>query len=69
MAVRRNGATSAHILAGLKAQIEAGVLNRGDQYTPHPTTWLNQGRWEDEIVPLGQAVSRSGRGPADDGSC
>ena len=25
--------------------------NREDQFTPHPTTWLNQGRWEDEPLP------------------
>ena len=25
--------------------------NREDQYTPHPTTWLNQGRWDDDPLP------------------
>lgn len=25
--------------------------NRVDQFTPHPATWLNQGRWEDEPLP------------------
>jgi hypothetical protein len=30
--------------------------NREDQFTPHPTTWLRQGRWEDEPLP-----SRSGQ--------
>ena len=24
----------------------------GGQYIPHPTTWLNQERWEDELEPL-----------------
>jgi hypothetical protein len=24
----------------------------GGQYIPNPTTWLNQGRWEDEIQPI-----------------
>jgi hypothetical protein len=23
----------------------------GGQYIPHPATWLNQQRWEDEILP------------------
>lgn len=23
-----------------------------EQYIPHPTTWLNQGRWEDELGPI-----------------
>lgn len=26
----------------------------GGKYIPHPATWLNQGRWEDEIDPLKQ---------------
>lgn len=25
--------------------------NREDQFTAHPTTWLRQGRWEDEALP------------------
>lgn len=25
----------------------------GGQFIPHPTTWLNQGRWEDEILKTG----------------
>jgi hypothetical protein len=25
--------------------------NRTDEFTPHPTTWLNQGRWDDEPLP------------------
>lgn len=24
----------------------------GGQYIPHPRTWLNQGRWKDEIEPF-----------------
>lgn len=24
---------------------------QGGRFIPHPTTWLNQGRWEDEVVP------------------
>ena len=23
--------------------------NRGEDYIPHPTTWLNQKRWDDEV--------------------
>ena len=22
---------------------------KGDNYTPHPTTWINQERWNDEL--------------------
>jgi hypothetical protein len=25
----------------------------GGQYIPHPATWLNQGRWDDELEPMG----------------
>jgi len=25
--------------------------NREDQFTPHPATWLNEGRWEDDRLP------------------
>lgn len=30
--------------------------NREDTYTPHPSTWLNQGRWDDDPLP-GRTVS------------
>ena len=29
----------------------ADWLKEGGQYIPHPTTWLNQGRWDDEVTP------------------
>jgi DNA-binding transcriptional regulator YhcF (GntR family) len=30
--------------------------NREDEFTPHPATWLNQGRWDDDPLP-----ARAGR--------
>lgn len=33
---------------------QAGTLQwtrDGGQYIPHPSTWLNQGRWQDEVMP------------------
>jgi len=33
--------------------------NREDQYTPHPATWLNQGRWDDEPLPSRQPVTKA----------
>jgi hypothetical protein len=36
------------ILAGLKAQLPE-LLSNDEQFRPHPTTWLNAGRWEDEV--------------------
>jgi len=33
--------------------------NREDQFTPHPATWLNQGRWDDEPLPSRQPVTKA----------
>lgn len=38
------------IMAGLRKQKDAGILNRNDTYTPYPATWLNGRRWEDVII-------------------
>ena len=33
--------------------------NRGDTYWPHPTTWLNEERWDDDSFPVpGQKVKK-----------
>lgn len=40
-------ASVAMIMAGLGRQLSAGALDRG-RFTPHPATWLNQGRWDDD---------------------
>ena len=39
------------ITQAMKAQVEADHFRGTDGkfYIPHPTTWLNAGRWEDEI--------------------
>ena len=29
------------------------------QYIPHPYTWLNQGRWEDELTPTKDSTFQS----------
>ena len=29
------------------------------QYIPHPYTWLNQGRWEDELTPSKDSTFKS----------
>lgn len=42
-------ALSDEILAG--AERYRDDPNREAQYTPHPTTWLNQDRWEDDPLP------------------
>lgn len=38
------------ILAAIKAQVAAGHLGADIQHVPHPATWLNNARWEDEIA-------------------
>lgn len=40
-------ATPEAILAALRAALPE-LSKKDAQYIPHPTTWLNQGRWEDE---------------------
>jgi len=37
------------IIAGARAF--ADDPNRQEEFTPHPATWLNQGRWEDDPLP------------------
>lgn len=45
----------AEIMAGLSAQLSE-LRSREPRFIPHPTTWLNQGRWEDEQPPLQPSV-------------
>jgi hypothetical protein len=61
-AAGRSAAARAAIAAGLEAQL-AGLRARPMDKIPHPTTWLNQRRWEDEAehaVPV-PSVSSGGR--------
>lgn len=37
------------IMEATRRQVRSGYIDNG-QYTPHPTTWLNGRRWEDELV-------------------
>lgn len=47
----RKSADAATILAGLRRALTSRDF-ADPQYIPHPTTWLNQGRWEDEPLTL-----------------
>lgn len=41
------------VLASLEEQKQSSQWTRdGGQFIPHPATWLNQKRWEDEIVEI-----------------
>ena len=45
-----NGITVVHIIDKLDEWKESDEWNRdGGQYIPHPATWLNGRRWEDEV--------------------
>lgn len=49
-------ASEAQLLAGAR-QIATAVAEGEDRkYVPHPTTWLNQGRWDDEDPKTAQAL-------------
>lgn len=45
----------ASILADVLARWPLGALNVDIQFVPHPTTYLNQRRWEDETPAAGKA--------------
>lgn len=45
----KGGVPAAKIIEG--AERYARDPNREPQYTAHPSTWLNQGRWDDEPLP------------------
>ena len=39
------------VLDALKRQVEGDHFPEDPTFIPLPTTWLNQGRWDDEITP------------------
>jgi len=48
------------MLEALAEQIESDQWRRdGGQYIPHPATWLNAGRWQDEAITHGRGVGAS----------
>mgnify|MGYP003441332381 FL=1 len=48
------------MLASIRAQVQTVDWQKdGGQFIPHPTTWLNEGRWQDEETAVPQVV----RGP------
>jgi len=49
-AVKKHGAEV--VLAGLRRQLPA-LRAKDPQYIPHPSTWLNEERWNDEPEPAG----------------
>jgi hypothetical protein len=42
------------------AEAYANDPNREQRFTAHPTTWLRQGRWEDDPLPQKQVINATG---------
>lgn len=56
-ALRKSGSvTFANLMAGVRAYAAAGL---SQQYTKHPTTWLNAGCWADEILQTGNGNAKA----------
>lgn len=56
----KGGADSESILAAVVAQRASSAWTKdGGQFIPHPTTWLNQGRWADDVQNQGTPRSQS----------
>lgn len=53
----------ADIMRALRQQKQSDQWRRdGGQYIPHPTTWLNQRRWEDEMEEITRGTDWSNNG-------
>lgn len=59
------GTDPALILAGLRRQLPH-FATRDEQFIPHAATWLNQGRFEDEISPPQRPVPQRRAGDMGD---
>lgn len=49
------------MLAALNAQVRSVWQNKDPQYIPHPSTWLNGKRWEDELPSTAKQESAEDR--------
>ena len=50
----RKGVKLDELVAAIEKHKQSAQWQKdGGQYIPHPTTWLNQQRWEDEMLPAG----------------
>lgn len=44
------------IMQALAAQKSAGMFSENPKFIPHPSTWLAQQRWDDEVVAVRPAL-------------
>jgi hypothetical protein len=57
--VAKDSQVRKEIMKAIPLQIKSGVLRTDDlQYCPHPATWLNQRRWEDEIPEISKTAQK-----------
>ncbi|MBU1363938.1 MAG: hypothetical protein KKE51_08975 [Gammaproteobacteria bacterium] len=58
--IKPAGQVIADLMAGLEQQKASGDWQKdGGQFIPHPATWLNGRRWEDEAPAAGQTAAPS----------
>lgn len=50
---KKKRTTPTELISAIKAQVASNHFSngRGELFIPNPATWLNQGRWQDEIKP------------------
>ncbi len=46
------------VQAVMKQRASEDWTKDGGKFVPHPATWLNAKRWEDEVKPAGQSISK-----------
>jgi hypothetical protein len=62
--IKPAGQTIAHLMAGLERQkASADWVKDGGQFVPHPATWLNGRRWEDEAPAAAGQTAAPARNP------
>lgn len=57
--VCKNKDTYNKIIKALTTQIVANKWNKDIKYCPHPTTWLNQERWNDDVEVRNEPAKKS----------
>lgn len=61
--------TVERLLESLRRQIDSPKWQEEDgKYIPHPATWLNQGRWDDEVLTTSPSTGPQPRRPCPCGS-
>ena len=60
--IKPNAELHGKILEALERAKQCDQWQRDNgRYIPHPTTWLNQGRWDDEPMPQGREPPQGGK--------